>query len=366
MTTRRDVLQLAPSLALGLQIPLAGARASAARTLLILGGTGFIGPHLTQAAQSAGWQVTHFNRGRSAAARIAGVETLMGDRAGRLDSLRGRRWDAVIDDTGYIPGQVRRSSELLAPDVGYCLFVSTISVYADLSKPTDESSPTVRLSDPETQDSNQNLYGGRKILCEQAAMTAFRGRGCVVRPGYIVGPLDPTDRFTYWPVRASKSGEMLAPGSPTDPVQVIDVRDLAHWMMRLVDTRAMGIFNAISPPRRFTMGALMRACLSASPAAHTRVTWVPARFLARQWEPEELDLPPWLPPTGDTAFAGLIATRRAQAAGLQVRPLADSVRDTLAWFQSLPAERQAQLRAGLDAAKEAATLRQWHEQGKVS
>lgn len=362
MATRRDILRLAPYLALGLQAPLLSARTARSGTLLILGGTGFIGPHLTQVARDIGWKVTHFNRGKTAANGVAGVETLIGDRAGQLDSLRGRHWDAVIDDTGFVPEQVRNSSELLAPNTGYCLFISTISVYADFGKPIDEGSPTVKLSDPATQDPNQNLYGGRKALCEREAMAAFHGRGCVVRPGYIVGPLDPTDRFTYWPVRASRGGEMLAPGSPSDPVQVIDARDLARWMMHLVETRTLGTFNAISPPRRFTMGALVRASVSASPSAHTRTTWVSERFLSRTWKPDELDLPPWSPPTGDTAFAALIATRRAHEAGLQVRPLADTVRDTLAWFQSLPAERQAKLRAGLDPVKEAATLRDWHAQ----
>ena len=367
MATRRDVLHLAPYLALGgLQSALPSVRAAEAKRLLILGGTGFIGPHLTQAALKAGWQVTHFNRGRTAAHGVAGVETLIGDRAGQLDSLRGRSWDAVIDDTGYVPDQVRRSSALLAPHVGFCLFISTISVYADFGKPIDETAPTVTLTDPTTNDPNQNLYGGRKALCEGEAMRAFGGRGCVVRPGYIVGPLDPTDRFTYWPVRASRGGEMLAPGSPADPIQVMDVRDLSHWMLQLVETRTPGTFNAISSPRRFTMGSLIRDCVHASPAAHTRVTWVPERFLSREWKPEELDLPPWSPPTGDTAYAGLISTRRAEAAGLRVRPLAETVRDTLAWFTSLPAERQAKLHAGLDGSREMITLQHWHAHGRVS
>jgi len=182
-----------------------------------------------------------------------------------------------------------------------------------------------------------------------------------VRPGYIVGPLDTTDRFTYWPVRASKGGEMLAPGSPGDPVQVIDVRDLAAWMMKLVDERKTGIYNAVSPPGAFTMGELIKLSVAASPKAGTKATWVSEDFLAQQWKPDELDLPPWAPKKGEMAGASLTSVKAASAAGLKSRPLQETVRDTLAWFQTLPADRQAKLKAGLDPRKEADTLKAWHE-----
>jgi 2'-hydroxyisoflavone reductase len=177
----------------------------------------------------------------------------------------------------------------------------------------------------------------------------------------MVGPLDPSDRFTYWPVRASRGGEMLAPGTPRDPIQVIDVRDLAIWMMKLVDTRTRGTFNAVSPPGAFTMGDLLTASQRATPNSGTTVTWVSEDFLASHWKPEEMDLPPWSPMKGDMAGASLTPTKNAEKTGLVCRPLADTTRDTLAWFKSLPAERQEKLRALLDPQKEADTLRAWHE-----
>lgn len=361
MSTRREVLQGVASFAVGGAIAPALASQAGKRTLLILGGTGFIGPHLTQEAVRQGWKVTHFNRGKTAADGVPGVETLLGDRKGQLDTLRGRKWDAVVDDTGFIPKYVKMSAELLAPNVGYCLFISSISVYASFAKPNDEHSATGTLSDPDIEEITDTTYGPMKALCEQYTMEAFKGRVAVVRPGYIVGPLDRSDRFTYWPVRASRGGDMLAPGTPQDPIQVIDVRDLTAWMMMLVASRIRGVFNADSPPGAFTMGALIGACQHAAPQADTRVSWVPEDFLAAHWKPDDLDLPPWSPTTGDTAGASLTSVKAAVAAGLRSRPLEDTVRDTLAWFQSLPADRQAKLRAGLDPQKEAETLRLWRE-----
>jgi 2'-hydroxyisoflavone reductase len=364
MTTRRDVLQLGALMAAGNALsPVARVRAGARAkpgTLLILGGTGFIGPHLTQEAQRLGWNVTHFNRGKHAAGGVPGVETLLGDRNGQLDALRGHKWDVMIDDTGFVPKFVRMSAGLLAPSVGYCLFISSISVYASFAAPNDESSPTGKLTDPQVEKVTDTTYGPMKALCEQYSLEAFKGRCSVVRPGYIVGPLDPSDRFTYWPVRVSRGGEMLAPGTPRDPVQVIDVRDLTAFMMKLVESRTTGVFNADSPPRAFTMGELIDASQRAAPAAGTTVTWVPEDFLAAHWKAEDLDLPPWSPIKGDSAGASLTAVDRAKKAGLRCRPLADTVRDTLAWFQSLPAERQAKLHAVVDRQKETDTLRAWH------
>lgn len=358
MTSRREVLRLGAGVAAGLALrPALGA---APKSLLILGGTGFIGPPLTQEALAHGWKVTHFNRGKTAAGGVPGVETLLGDRKGQLDALRGRKWDAVVDDTGFIPKYVRMSAQLLAPNVGYCLFISSISAYASFATPNDVRSPTGKLSDPDIEQVTNDSYGPMKALCEQYTWDAFKGRASIVRPGYIVGPLDRSDRFTYWPVRASHGGEMLAPGTSHDPIQVIDVRDLAAWMMKLVAARTTGYFNAVSPPHAFTMGDLIGASLHASPSAGTTATWVPEEFLAAHWKPDELDLPPWSPMSGDTAGASLTAVDSAVASGLHTRPLADTVRDTLAWFQSLPAERQAKLRAGLDPQKETETLRAWH------
>jgi 2'-hydroxyisoflavone reductase len=361
MTTRRELLRVGAVLAAGGALRPVRAAAAEQKTLLILGGTGFIGPHLTKEAQRLGWKVTHFNRNKHAPEGVAGVETLVGDRKGQLDALRGRKWDVMIDDTGYVPKFVQMSAELLAPNVGYCLYISSISVYASFATANDENSPLGKLEDPMTEQVTETSYGPMKALCEQYSAEAFKGRISIVRPGYIVGPLDPTDRFTYWPVRVSRGGEMLAPGTPGDPVQVIDVRDLTTFMMHLVQSRTQGVFNADSPPRAFTMGEIIGASQHAAPAAGTKVTWVPEDFLAAHWKADDLDLPPWSPMKGAEAGASLTAVTRATRAGLRCRPLADTVRDTLAWFQTLPADRQAKLHAGLDPKKESETLQQWHE-----
>ncbi len=359
MTSRRTVLKLAASVPAAAAFPAALAKAHPG-TLLILGGTGFIGPHLTEEAQRRGWKVTHFNRGKTAPGGLKDVETLIGDRKGQLEALRGRKWDAVIDDTGYIPKYVKMSAELLAPNVGYCLYISSISAYASFAAPNDEHSPLGKLADPDADKVTNESYGPMKALCEQYSAAAFSGRVSIVRPGYIVGPLDPTDRFTYWPVRVSKGGEMLAPGTPHDPIQVIDVRDLTAFMMSLVERRANGTFNAVSPPGAFTMGGLITASQQASPAAGTQVTWVTEDFIAGHSKPDELDLPIWSPLKGEDAGFSLTSIEPARKAGLRSRPLGATVRDTLAWFQTLPAERQSKLRSGLDPAKEADTLRAWH------
>jgi 2'-hydroxyisoflavone reductase len=359
MTSRRTVLKLAAWLSTGAALPRVPA-APEPGSLLILGGTGFIGPHLTEEAQRRGWKVTHFNRGKTAAGGVAGVETLIGDRKGQLDALRGRSWDAVIDDTGYIPKYVKMSAELLAPSVRYCLYISSISAYAGFAAPNDEHSPLGKLADTQADKVTNDTYGPMKALCEQYSAAAFKDRMSIVRPGYIVGPLDPTDRFTCWPVRASRGGEMLAPGAPHDPIQIIDVRDLTAFMMTLVESRTNGTFNAVTPPRSITMGDLVTASQRASPKAGTKVAWVSEDYLAAHWKPDDLDLPPWAPTKGETAGAALTSVESARAAGLRSRPIDVTVSDTLAWFESLPADRRSKLRAGLDSAKEADTLRAWH------
>jgi len=348
--------------AAGALLPI-GAQARRQRTLLILGGTGFIGPHLTQEALRRGWKVTHFNRGHHGDAAPAGVETLIGDRKGQLDALRGRRWDAVVDNNGYVPKFVRQSSELLAPQAGYCLYVSSISAYAAFDRPNDEHSPTGVQKDIDAEQVTNESYGPMKALCESYVRQAFGERCSVVRPGYIVGPLDTTDRFTHWPVRYAQGGEMLAPGTPADPVQVIDCRDLTAWMMRLVEQRTSGTYNAVSAPGQFTMGGIIDACRKAAPEAATRVTWVDEAFLASHWKAEDMDLPPWSPMHGEEAGASLTANAAAKYAGLTIRPLEDTVRDTLAWFRSLPAERQSKRKLLLDPKVEDDTLAQWHAAG---
>ena len=196
MTSRRHLLQLGAYLAASGALPRAIAADPKPKTLLILGGTGFIGPHLTQEAIRQGWKVTHFNRGKRTPGGVENVETLIGDRNGQIDALRGRKWDVVIDDTGQIPKYVKMSADLLAPNVGYCLYISSISAYASFAKPNDENSPTGKLSDPNIDKTTDETYGPMKALCERYSAEAFKGRASIVRPGYIVGPLDGSDRFT--------------------------------------------------------------------------------------------------------------------------------------------------------------------------
>jgi 2'-hydroxyisoflavone reductase len=366
MVTRRHLLHAATgiaasALARALRADSPPPARESGKTLLILGGTGFIGPHLTHAAQQRGWSVTHFNRGQSAKDGVKGVETLIGDRKGDLAPLRNRRFDAVIDDSGYVPKYVRASAQLLAPSVGRYLFVSSISAYAGFASPNDELTGALGvLKDPDAEDIGGGNYGPMKVLCEHYVRETLRARSCIVRPGYIVGPGDNTDRFTYWPVRASQGGEMLAPGSKGDPVQYIDVRDLAAWAIGLIERGTTGVFNAVTPPHRYTMGGLVSASLGASPQAMTRVTWVPGDFLIRQLGEDGVNFPPWAPVAGDTAALGLVPSARAQAAGLRYRPLDVTVKDTLAWFQALPADRRSRQRLLLTAQREAELLAAWH------
>jgi len=327
--------------------------------LLVLGGTSFLGPHLTRLALARNWQVTHFNRGQRDPHGVPGVQTLVGDRNGALEVLADREWDAVIDTSGYLPRQVRLSAGLLASRAAQYLFVSSVSVYAGFASPNDETSSVSRLPDEAVEQVTGETYGGLKALCEQAAQAAMPGRTTVIRPGLIVGPLDPTDRFTYWPTRIARGGEVLAPGSPTDPIQVIDVRDLTSWMLDLVERRVHGVFNAISTPRQFTMGGLLDACLAASGSGAT-LRWADAGFLQDQKIAAWSDMPVWIPPIGEEAAASLTAVERAAQEGLRVRPLAETVRDTLAWFQSLPEDRPGGLRAGLSEARERSALAAWH------
>jgi len=340
------------------------ARSDRSLDLLVLGGTGFLGPHTVEYALARGHRVTLFNRGRTNTDLFPQLETIIGDRdpdvGAGLSGLEGRRWDAVIDNSGYLPRTVAASSELLAPNVGQYLFVSTICQYDDWlegDRMGTEERPRATLDDPSTEDLSQ-FYCELKGYCERAVEEAMPGRVTQVRPGLIVGPLDRSDRFTYWPVRLARGGEVLAPGKPADPTQYIDVRDLAEFMVHCVERELTGPFNAVRMPLPF--GDLLEGCRQAvNPQA--ALTWVPADFLAAQDVQPWRDLHLWV--DGDGPLAGSLSwsSRKAIAAGLTFRPLADTARDTLAWFRTLPAERQGALRAGLDAAREAEVLAAWRE-----
>ena len=357
--TRRNILKAGAGTALAIAAGRLSAGEQPQKTLLVLGGTGFIGPHLTEQALARGWKVTHFNRGKRDPDGVENVETLLGDRKGQLDALKGRSWDAVVDNTGYIPKYEKMSADLLAPNTGYCLYISSISAYAAFEKPNDESSPRGVLANIDEEQVTNDSYGPMKALCEDYVRQAYGARSSIVRPGYIVGPLDPTDRFTYWPVRVARGGEMAVPGTPADPIQIIDVRDLTRFMMDLVDRRVDGFFNAVTPPGSITMGALIDSSRRVS-GADTRATWIDEDFVASILKPEEMNFAPWGPMRGVEAGASLTGIKLSVPQGLTSRPLDETVRDTLAWHATRPAEKQAQLRSGLSVEQETKLLAAWN------
>jgi 2'-hydroxyisoflavone reductase len=299
--------------------------------LLILGGTLFLGRHLTEAALARGHEVTLFNRGKGHPELFPEVEKLRGDREGGLDVLRGRSWDAVLDTSGFVPRLVRDSAELLAGAVGLYAFVSSISAYADFSRPLVEDAPLATMPDETVEESSGLTYGPLKALSERAAEAALPGRVLVVRPGLIVGPHDPTNRFTYWTSRVARGGEVLAPGPPEKPIQFIDARDLAEWMLRMVEEGTAGVFNASGPDYRLTMGRFLEECRAVS-GSDAQLTWVDEQFLTERGVKSWSELPLWIPEPSATHGHFLDANiERALRAGLTFRPLADTIRDTLAW-----------------------------------
>jgi 2'-hydroxyisoflavone reductase len=332
------------------------AKASRKLRLLLLGGTAFLGPELVEAARARGHAVTLFNRGKTRPDLFPDVEKLRGDRDGKLDALRGRDWDVVVDTSGYVPRLVKASAELLAPRVGRYLFVSSISAYADSREPLTEASPVATMPDEKSEEVRAH-YGALKALCEKAAEAALPGRALSVRPGLIVGPGDPTDRFTYWPVRLSRGGEVLAPGDGQDPVQVIDVRDLAAWMIRSAEDGLAGTYNAVGPASTLTAAAMLEACRA--PGVEARLTWVDTAFLEKEKVSAWSDLPAWIPRSSEEAGMARTSNAKAVARGLAFRPLAETARDTLAYWNRLPAERRAKPRAGISPEREAVVLAAW-------
>ena len=332
--------------------------------ILILGGTRFIGLHMTALALARGHTLTYFNRDKTKTDRYREVERIKGDRNGQIDGLRDREWDVVIDNSGYVPRHVRLSAELLAPKVKQYVFTSSISVYPNFSEPRDESSPVGKLADETVEKVDGETYGPLKALCEQAVLGVMPGRTTIIRPGLIVGPDDNTDRFTYWPARAARGGEFIAPGSPTDPFQVIDARDLAAFTINAIENHVTGTYNLVSNVNDFKFGELTDACVAAArkqakPAEMPRATFVPAEFLEAQEVAPWSDMPVWLPAKGDeAAFAGT-SNKAAVARGLKITPLKKTVNDTLAWHLARPAEEREKLKAGIAPEKEATVLAAW-------
>jgi 2'-hydroxyisoflavone reductase len=328
--------------------------------LLILGGTIFVGRAMVEAALARGYEVTLFNRGQHNPELFPEVERLRGDRDGGLEPLRGRRWDAVVDTCGYAPRIVRQSAELLRDAVGHYSFISSISVYGDFSKKgIDETDPVGTIEDETVEEITGETYGPLKALCEQAVERELPGRSLHVRAGLIVGPYDISDRFTYWPVRVARGGEVLAPGKPETGCQFIDVRDLVEWNLRAIETGVTGTFNVTGPAEPLKLQTVLETCRAVC-GSDARFTWVDAAFL------KEREVAPWsempLYVGDDPAIAGIdsVNCERAIRTGLTFRPLADTVRATLDWEAARPADHP--WRAGLTAEREAEVLAAWHQQ----
>jgi len=325
--------------------------------MLILGGTRFLGPHLVDAALASGWEVTLFNRGKSAPKMFSKLETLIGDRKDNLTSLEGRKWDVVIDTSGYVPAHVKASAELLAENVGHYVFISSVSVYDDKEGlPLSEESPVGVLEDETVEEITGETYGPLKALCEQAAEAAMPGRVTVVRPGLIVGPLDNSGRFTYWPYRVAQGGEVLAPGDPNAAIEFIDVRDLSEFTFKCIHNSTFGIFNANGAGIGVSMQELLHGCKMVL-GADAKFTWLPDEFLAEAGVGAWIELPLWIPaeyPNGRTVIA------KALAAGLTHRPPGDTIRDTYTWSLTALDSRRT-LGNSLKPEKEATVLEKWHK-----
>jgi 2'-hydroxyisoflavone reductase len=389
-TSRRDVLRLAAAGATGLGLsprlalaqtpapvhppsseikPAPIERAAKSLRILILGGTGFTGPHQVRYALARGHKLTLLNRGRREIDWPGEVEELTGDRnvAGGLDTLKNREWDVCIDNPTTLPFWVRDAGQVLKGKVGQYIFISTLSVYADEKEAgADETAPVAQYKGAdalkETMETFRanvgELYGPLKALSEKEAEKWFPGITTILRPTLIVGPGDDSDRFTYWPVRLARGGDVLAPGDGSDPVQYIDARDLAEWTIRMAESRTFGVFNGAGPGFEMPMLEMLYGIKAATTVA-SKLHWVPTSFLREQKVQAWSDMPAWVPSEPDTRGFSTRSVKRAITAGLTYRPLAQTALDTLAWFRTLPAERQATLKAGIKSEREVEVLKAW-------
>lgn len=332
--------------------------------ILILGGKRFLGIALIEAALKAGHEPTLFNRGLTNPDLYPDIPNLIGDRDGNIDALKGQTWDAVIDTSGYIPRIVKQSASLLSGNCSSYTFISSVSVYQDYLMPDiNEDYPLARLDDTSEEDYSGDAYGPLKALCEYEIQKNFEGKVLVIRPGLIVGPYDPTDRFTYWPWRVSLGGKVLAPAPPSSSLQFIDVRDLAEFIIQRIEKNDEGVYNVTGPKKPATMGSLLVSCREAALSDATFV-WVEEDFLLEHNVTPWKDLPLWIP-SSDHAFTGFynININKALKAGLSLRPIAKTVSDTLTWLKT---ERgNEKLKVGMDIATETTLLMKYqHEREK--
>lgn len=365
---RRQLLKVSAlsgaAIASGLAPELSSAEGNQASTgeplrILVLGGTGFIGPHMVSEALRRGHDVTLFNRGRTNNELFPDLVTLNGDRDNGLDSLKGKNWDVVIDNSGYVPRHVADSARLLASSASHYVYVSTISVYASLANPVDEDAPLAWIEDESVEEVTNATYGPLKALCEKRAAREFgEDRLAILRPTYICGPGDRTDRYTYWPARTLQGGEMIWPGTPADKIQIIDVRDLANFTIDVCENRTVGTFNTVTPAGSFDMGDLLGDSLAVT-AAETTPVWVDYDFIQSQDTGEGNSFPIWSPPLQEYAGSAYVNGERAVAQGLRNRPTRETARDTVTWWKTLPAERTEKTRAGLSPEIESSLIEAW-------
>jgi len=334
--------------------------------LLILGGTGFLGPHTVRAALARGHEMTLFNRGKTNPHLFPELEKLRGDRYTDISALKGRKWDAVIDTFAYVPRVVEESATLLADAVRQYVLISSISAYKDFSKPGMDETAPVATVEPEIIEQVKHHrealqhYGAFKALCEQTAEKCMPGRVTNIRPGLISGPGDPSDRFTYWPVRVSRGGEVLAPGSGDDVIEFIDVRDLGEWIIHCIEKKIVGIYNATGPQTPMKIRELLSACKTVS-KSDARFTWVDAEFLEEHGVEGWTHMPVWVHPVGEYRGFSEVSVAKAQANGLKYRPVTVTIKDTLDWFAEQPEERRSSLRAGINPEREKEVLAAWHK-----
>jgi 2'-hydroxyisoflavone reductase len=317
----------------------------------MIGGTRFLGRHLVEAALGQNHDVTLFNRGKTNPDLFPQLETIIGDREHDVEKLNGRLWEAVIDTSGYLPRIVRLSADVLKENVTRYVFISSISVYENFRKVgITESDPVGKIQDETTEDVTGETYGPLKVLCEQAVQDIYGlERTLIVRPGLIVGPHDPTDRFTYWPVRVARGGDVLAPEKPEAPIQIIDVRDLSAFIIKLIEDNVSGIYNATGPSYDLTLGKLLDVSKQVGGSA-ANIQWASLDFLNQNKVEPWSDMPTWVPDDEEGAGFSRVDVSKAIQAGLRFRPFEETVRDTLVWAQTRPVDHE--WRAGLQPARE--------------
>ena len=326
-----------------------------------MGGTAFTGPHQIKYAIDRGHKVSIFTRGKTKPTLnkdyFNKVEHLIGDRDNDLSAIKGKKWDAVIDNSATYPRWVKQSTDILKDNVSTYLFTSSLSVHADFSvKGITENHPLATIDDPTIED--MSAYGPLKALSEKVALKAFKDRAIIVRPHLIVGPGDRTDRWTYWPVRINRGGEVLAPGDPSQPAQYIDARDLSEFDIHLIENNLYGTYTAVGPLGSLTMSEMLHG-IKAVVSNKVSFEWVDQKFILDNNIKPWTEMTAWMPSGGE--FDGFCSFENSNAvkAGIKYRPLAVTARDTLEWWQTLPDERTREPKAGLSITKEIKVLKKW-------